>query len=108
MNRRAFITLLRGGAAWPLAEQPEQMRKIGVLHCAPADQLKPPCGRADSATTQSRVELCGTMAGLSRRAACSISPSAAIKRPITLWGLVTIMGPPKTQASPFLWYSAHQ
>ena len=40
MKRRVLITLLAGAAAWPLeaqAQQPERMRRIGVLMNMAAD-----------------------------------------------------------------------
>jgi putative tryptophan/tyrosine transport system substrate-binding protein len=43
MRRREFIALVSGAAAWPLAlgaQQPERMRRIGVLMYLSADNAE--------------------------------------------------------------------
>ena len=64
MRRREFITLLGSGAmAWPLtarAQQPEQMRRIGVLTNPAADD---PDGQGSARGVQAKA----TTIGLDRR-----------------------------------------
>jgi len=59
MKRREFITLVGGSAAWPLAvcaQQPEQMRRVGVLMNRAADD---PEGQAGVAAFQTGLEQLG-------------------------------------------------
>ena len=59
LNRRQFITLLAGTAAWPVvarAQQAERMRRIGVLLALAADD---PYGQAQAAAFQQALQQLG-------------------------------------------------
>ena len=59
MRRRAFIKLLGGAAAWPIAAHPQQgerMRRVGVLLALAADD---PYGQAQVAAFQQALQQLG-------------------------------------------------
>ena len=59
MRRREFITLLGGVAAWPLAvraQQPERMRRLGMLMNRAADD---PRGQVELAAFQQALQQLG-------------------------------------------------
>jgi len=63
MNRRDFIMLVGGAAAWPLAaraQQPEQMRRVGVLMGWPESDAR---GRSYLAAFRSALAKLGWMEG---------------------------------------------
>ena len=63
MKRREFITLLGGAVAWPLtarAQQPERMRRIGVLMGPAADD---PDGQARIAALLQGLQQLGWAVG---------------------------------------------
>jgi putative tryptophan/tyrosine transport system substrate-binding protein len=63
MNRRAFIAGLGGAAAWPVVargQQPEPMRRIGVLMNTPADSTE---GHARVATFRQAMQQLGWVDG---------------------------------------------
>ena len=67
MKRREFITLLGGAAAWPLtssAQQPERMRRIGVLMNLAADD---PEGQARLTAFLQRLQQLGWTDGRNLR-----------------------------------------
>ena len=67
MKRRQFITLLAGTAAWPLvarAQQPERMRRIGVLMNRAADD---PQGQARLSAFQQALQQLGWIDGRNAR-----------------------------------------
>ena len=91
MKRREFITLIGGAAAgWPLAaraQQPERMRRIGVLMSTAADD---PEGRARIAAFLGGLQQLGWTHG--RNALRNPSRSAGVTLPLTRMPMVAAFG----------------
>jgi len=67
MRRREFIAALGGAAAWPVVarvQQPERMRRIGVLMSQAADD---PVGQARAKVFQQGLQQLGWTDGRTRR-----------------------------------------
>jgi len=79
-NRREFITLLGGAAAWPLAaraQQPDRLRLVGVLMHLAADD---PEGQAGHATFLQGLQQSGWTVGRNLRISTRWSANEADRR----------------------------
>jgi hypothetical protein len=77
LRRRRFITLLVGAAAWPLAaraQQPERMRRIGVLMGLPEDD---PETKACAAKLRQELERLGWSEGRNVHIDTRFAPAGA-------------------------------
>jgi hypothetical protein len=89
LERREFITLLGAAAAWPLearAQQPERVRRVGVLHTTASDdpegqaQRSVPCRDSNNSVGPMAVTCASKLAG---RQAMPIAFADSKPRPAT-------------------------